>query len=169
MEIKDDMLETTSKNSERGSEPVWKYKDDIIPLLQNSLGSDYANNPTYQAILKLFEQAESLSEKFEKQAEEIKSLISSSDQTISNLKNDTVEFKEKINKELGLWRYFIIGALVVIGISFITLTIDTFWKRGGQIEDLNRYFDNKISSIRINMNDLSNEIQNLKVLNPYLK
>jgi len=152
------MSTTTEQNSEKeGVGRVWEMDmESVVKKFQESIGTGYENNATYKMIIALFEKAKEQEIKFHDQTSELKLINDKATKLIKTVKEDTADFKEKIKGELGLWRYFIIGALVVVGISFISLTIDTFWRRNDEFHKMNLEYNERMLKIEDKIYQLDN-------------
>ncbi|MBU3924460.1 MAG: hypothetical protein V1732_02740 [Patescibacteria group bacterium] len=146
-----------------GLENVWEITvKNSLSQFKNQLGGNYADNPTYQAILALYNQAKGQEERFKKQAEELEYIKIDNKKTIEGLEERTKVIINDINKKIGFWEYFLVGTLIVIGISFITLTIDTFWRRNDDYNKMNLEYNDRVNDLENKINILELEKGNLE-------
>ncbi len=142
-----------------GNEPVWKSKD-LIPKLQLKFGVNYENDPAYQAIVKLIEEAKKHEEKIKSNVKELEDIKADTKNFIDAVKEDTADFKKETKSEIEFWKYFIIGALIVIGLGFIINLFDIYNYR---VTYFQKYGDQVENIVKQNI-DMGNKIENIKEL-----
>lgn len=162
-----DNIESTREDTKgifkKESDSSWKGGlSSNIESIKIELGE---NSRIYQVLSSLFEKAKEQEEKFKKQAEELETIKKDSKEIIVDLKSGAKEFKEKIKEELGIWKFIIAAITVITMIGFITLVIDTFWRRNDDFHKMNLEYNDKVNSLenQSNIIELEKEQMDKKI------